>query len=265
MSFSPVPEREAYQGAPAIFLQESGMIPDELPVVLATGILAVALSFALDRVWAGVPSRPLYLFVRLPGVVLHECAHIAGCLVTGAKVRDVVLFSDEGGSVTYTRPLVPYIGDVLISTAPLFLLPLALYGITWLFSAYLGCIVPAFPETVTSAPAARDLVLSVAGAFSANLIGRFNGWFLLYLYLTVSLVLALAPSVQDMKNAAIGTVILLLAGALVLLSGISQAITALAGLVHIIGSGLLLALVFGLIALAASLPLLLWQLLRRRA
>jgi hypothetical protein len=40
--------------------------------------------------------------------------------------------------------------------------------------------------------------------FSTNLISRFNGWFLVYIYLTGSIVLSLAPSGQDLRNAAVG-------------------------------------------------------------
>ena len=92
-----------------------------------------------------MPVRAIYLFIRLPGVVLHECSHIIGCLLTGAQIRNIVLFSKDGGSVTYSRPRLPYIGDVIISTAPLFLLPLALSFVTWIFGSYLGCVFPAFP------------------------------------------------------------------------------------------------------------------------
>src|SRR5512147_1803669 len=120
-------------------------------LIAISGVGVVALSYALDRVWAAAtPVRALYLFLRFPGIVLHECAHIAGCLLTGAKIRHVVLFSREGGSVTCARPALPVIGDVIISTAPLFLLPLALAFIAGIFSQYLGCTFPQFPDTLDS-------------------------------------------------------------------------------------------------------------------
>jgi hypothetical protein len=224
-----------------------------------TAILVVALSYALDRLWAAaVPARVMYLFIRFPGVVLHECAHVLGCLLTGARVRKIVFFSKDGGSVTYTRPALPYIGDVVISTAPLFVLPLALSFITRVFVTFLGCTVPAFPATITSPGAVLDLMGAILYTFSDNLLTRFNGWFLLYLYLTLSLVLSVAPSTQDMKNAALGSVLLLLAGVLVLLSGFEPAISLLEGLLRLLGYGFTLGFVYGLVALALSLPLLVW-------
>jgi hypothetical protein len=227
--------------------------------ILITGVIVVALSYALDHVWAGaMPSRTIYLFMRLPGVVVHECAHIAGCLITGARIQRVVLFSEEGGSVTYARPLIPFIGDVIISTAPLFLLPLALLFITWVFGTFLGCFFPAFPVSLDSPETFIRYGESVSGTFTDNLLTRFNGWFLLYLYLTVSFVLSIAPSPQDMKNAAAGIILLTLAGFLATVSGIPAAVDLLTGLVRLLGNGFTLGLIYGLLALAVSLPLIFW-------
>jgi hypothetical protein len=230
-------------------------------LIIITGIMVIALSYALDHIWAAaVPVRTIYLFIRLPGVVLHECAHSIGCLITGARIKNVVLFSKNGGSVTYTRPLFPYIGDVIISTAPLFLLPLALSCITWVFGTYLGCVFPAFPAMIASPDVLLDLMKAIFYSFSDNLITRFNGWFLLYLYLTVSLVLSVAPSSQDMKNAAAGLILMTLAGVLIVWSGIPLAISVLAELMRLLGEGFTLGLVYGLVAFTVSLPLLFWYL-----
>jgi hypothetical protein len=223
--------------------------------ILITGIILIALSYVLDHIWAAaMPVRIFYLFIRLPGVVLHECSHIIGCLLTGARIQRVVFFSKDGGSVTHSRPLLPYIGDVMISTAPLFLLPLALSLISWAFGTFLGCVFPAFPATPGSPPV--DLAKAIAGTFSDNLLTRFNGWFLLYLYLTVSLILSVAPSTQDMRNAAFGMILMTGAGVLIVWSGIPWAVSALDELVRLLGYGFTLGLVYGLVALAASTPLL---------
>lgn len=234
--------------------------------ILGSGAAVVALSFALDRLWAAaVPFRSVYLIVRMPGVVLHECAHIAGCVLTGARIRRVVFFSPEGGSVTYTRPVIPYLGDVVISTAPLFLLPLVISLMTAVFSAYLGCTFPDLPALSASPGYLPDMAGVISALFKGNIFPQFNGWFLLYLYLTISIVLSVAPSLQDMKNAAAGALLLALGGLLLFQSGIPLVVSVLTGLVHLTGSGLMLGLVFGLIALAASVPLLIWHVARRRS
>ena len=227
--------------------------------VFIAGVIVIAISYALDRLWAvAIPVRPLYLFIRLPGVVLHECAHIVGCLLTGARIHTIVLFSKEGGSVTYARPKLPFIGDVIISTAPLFLLPLALSFVTWIFGMYLGCVFPAFPPALTSSDHLLDLTRAIFSTFSDNLVTGFNGWFLLYLYLTTSLVISTAPSSQDMKNAIAGSLLLVLAGILIVWTGIPPAISIMDELVRLIGYGFTLGLVYGMVALIVSLPLVIW-------
>ena len=235
-------------------------------LIMITAIGVIVLSYALDHLWAAaMPARLIYLFIRFPGVVLHECAHIIGCMLTGARIQKVVLFSKEGGSVTHSQPALPYLGNVIISTAPLFLLPLVLSSLTWIFGIFLGCAFPAFPATVESPEDLVDLGKAIFSTFSDNLLTRFNGWFLLYLYLTVSLVLSVAPSTQDMKNAAAGIILMILAGALAAGSGIPWVVYLMTELVRLLGYGITLGFVYGLVALTVSLPLLFWYLYTHRS
>ncbi|MHB8163830.1 MAG: M50 family metallopeptidase [Methanoregula sp.] len=230
-------------------------------LVIATGIGVILISLALDFLWARcIPVRFFYYFLRAPGVVVHECAHVLGCLITGAKIQKVVLFSKGGGSVTYNPPAIPVLGNVVISTAPLFGIPLVLAFCTWVFSTYFSCIFPALPLTIDSPD---TLILTgggILGIFTQNLVVKFNGWFILYLYLVLSLILSAAPSMQDMKNAAIGICILASAGVLILWSRIPWATDILTGITHIIGMGFALGLGFGLIALVLSSPLIIFYL-----
>jgi hypothetical protein len=232
------------------------MIPLGYLTVVLTGILVILVSKALDALWVRmITIRWVYLIVRAPGIVVHECSHILGCLLTGAKVKNVVLLSKEGGSVTYAKPPVPCLGDVVINTAPLFCIPLVLYGCTWIFSTYLGCTIPELPAMIDSAGALGLMASQISGMFATNLVYHFNPWFLLYLYLTVSLVLSLAPSRQDMKNAALGIAIIAAAGLLVIWSNFGPAVNALDAITNVIGLGFGIALGFGAIALVISLPL----------
>lgn len=233
------------------------MIPGNYLAVVLTGILVIFLSKILDALWARmIPVRGIYLFVRAPGIIVHECSHILGCLLTGAKVKNVVLLSREGGSVTYSPSPIPFIGDVIINSAPLFCIPLVLYGCSWFFSAYLGCFIPVLPDPIGSAGFPGTIASQIAGVFEANILNRFDLWFLVYIYLTISLVLSLAPSRQDMKNAALGMTVIIAAGALVFWSNYAPAIALLDLIVGVIGISFVLALGFGVIALVISLPLL---------
>jgi len=234
---------------------------DPLPflIVISSGIAIMCISVMLDNLWAQVlPLRFLYLAMRAPGVIVHECCHVLGCILTGAKITKVVLLSRDGGSVTYTRPKIPVLGDVIISSAPLFGIPLVLSGLTMLFSEYLGCVFPSFPSAIDSAGTLHALAVSVISVFDANLVSAFHPWFLLYLYLTTSLVLSMAPSSQDLRNGAAGIALVAVLGIVIILSGIPWAVDILWRVTNIAGMGFTLGLAFGLIALVLSLPLFLW-------
>jgi hypothetical protein len=235
-------------------------------LVIATGIVVILISLALDYLWAlCIPVRFFYYFLRAPGVAVHECAHVLGCIITGAKIRKVVLFSKSGGSVTHSPPLIPVIGDVVISTAPLFCIPLILSLCTWFFSTYLGCSFPAFPLSIDSLGTVILAGGIILGTFTQNIVVQFNAWFLLYLYLVLSLILSAAPSMQDMKNAAIGCCILIIISILILWSQYPLAISILTEITRFIGMGFALGLGFGLIALVLSSPLIVISLHRHSA
>jgi hypothetical protein len=232
-------------------------------LVIATGIGVILISLALDLLWALViPVRFFYYILRAPGIVVHECAHMLGCLLTGAKIRSVVFFSREGGSVTYSPPVIPVIGDVVISTAPLFCIPLLLTICTWVFSTYLGCSIPLLPLAFNSNDTIVVLGGGILGTFTQNLVIQFNAWFLLYLYLVLSLVLSIAPSMQDFRNAGVGISILTIMGMFILWSQIPLAVSILTEITRIAGMGFALGLGYGLIALALSSPLLVVHLYR---
>jgi hypothetical protein len=239
------------------------LLAEPFLMVILTGTGIVGISLALDVLWARViPIRSFYYFIRAPGVIVHECSHILGCLITGAKVKKVVFFSERGGSVTYTPSKIPYLADVLISAAPLLCIPLVLAGCTWVFSQYLGCVFPPLPMGVASTDALFGLFTGSVGMFTQNLIVRFNPWFLVYLYITLTLVLSLAPSTQDMKNAAIGIGLITLVGILILRSNLPQAITVMEGIIRLVGIGFAFGLMSEIIALVISFPLIVWYLPR---
>lgn len=231
-------------------------------VILAA--LVILISFGLDRLFAQVvPFRSLYYAIRLPGVVLHEIAHIAGCLMTGARIRKVVFFSKEGGSVTYAEPKIPILGTVIISTAPLFFLPLVLAGLTWIFGTYLGCFVPPFVTLAGDLSAGiPDMIKTVMTIFSFNLFTRFNGWFFLYLYLCGSIVLSLAPSGQDFKNAALGIGSLLVLCLLIVKSGFEPGILLISLFVGPLVTALSIGCMFEMIAVLVALPFVLIYVVR---
>lgn len=234
-------------------------------IVIASGIVVMLISTMLDHLWAQVsPLRIFYYAIRAPGVIVHECSHILGCILTGAAITNVVFFSRDGGSVTYSKSKIPVLGDVIISSAPLFCIPLLLTGLMWCFSQFLGCTFPAFPVSIDSAGTLHDLAKSIIALFTLNLVDAFHPWFLLYLYFTLSLVLSVAPSAQDLRNAAIGIVLIAFTGLLIFVSGVPLAVNLLWEVTYTIGMGFALGLAFGMVALVISLPPLAWYIYTHR-
>jgi len=228
-------------------------------------VMVILVSVGLDRLYAAVvPFRSLYYAIRLPGVVLHEIAHMVGCVVTGAEIKKVVYFSPEGGSVTYSEPKIPVLGTVIISTAPLFFLPLILAGLTWIFGTYFGCSVPpVVPLTGDLVAGSEEMLKNVITLFSLNLVVHLNGWFFLYLFLCGSIVLSLAPSGQDFRNAAIGIGSLLVICLLIVNYGFEPGIA----LISLIASPMITAfstgLLFEMIAVVVALPFIMIFVLRK--
>jgi hypothetical protein len=224
-------------------------------LVILTGLVVMGISRLLDHIWAHTLRYPsLYLLVSAPGVVVHECAHIIGCLVTGAKIKKVVLISKEGGMVSYAPPVIPLFGNVIISTAPLFFLPLVLAALTWLFGTYAGCSFSSAIPAMDSVASMYSLIVTIGATLYQNLFVAFNGWFLLYLYLVMSLALSFSPSTQDLRNAVFGIMILIIACFCILATGIPAVTGIFLTVINLFGTGLAIGFAFELIALLVSLP-----------
>jgi len=237
-----------------------------------TGFLAFLLlaatvtviSYGFDRLYADIlPVRLLYYAIRMPGIVLHELAHTAACLVTGAEIRKVVLFSKEGGSVTYAEPKIPLLGTVIISTAPLLILPLFLSFLTELFPIAVGSSpgITLTNQAIGFTP--YGIITTVTGLFITNLFVRFNGWFLLYLYLCTSIILSLAPSRQDFTNAAIGIILIAASCLLIIASGYGPANSLLDWILVPMSYAFTLGFVFEMVVAVVSLPLILFWGIRK--
>jgi hypothetical protein len=227
--------------------------------VICAGLVIMGISRLLDHIWAHTFRYPLlYLLISAPGVIVHECAHVIGCLFTGAKIRKIVLISKEGGMVSYSPPAIPILGDVIIGTAPLFILPLVLAALTWIFGMYAGCSFSSAVPSLGSISSLYSMVAAIGTTLYQNLIAAFNPWFLLYLYLVTSLALSFSPSVQDLKNAIVGLVILIIAGLSLIILNLPVITGGFLMILGLFATGLAIGLAFGLVALLVSLPALLF-------
>jgi len=225
-------------------------------IVIVTGLAVVILSIFLARMWGKVTkSQNIFLLISGPGIIIHECAHVMGCIITGARIKKIVLLSKEGGMVVHTEPALPLFGTVIISIAPLILLPLTLVFLTWFFGTYAGCSFPPF-ETSPGLSNYPVSLFSFAGEILfTNIIAKFNAWFFLYIYFVVSLALSFAPSGRDLRNAAFGLILLI--GLVFVCVAVDIAVVNSAFLI-ILGfmqTAFSLAAGFEIVALCVSLPL----------
>ena len=227
--------------------------------IIFSGFVVMGLSRLLDHVW----SRALncswpYFLISAPGVIVHECSHIIGCLLTGAKIKKVVLVSKEGGMVSYAPPVIPIFGNVIISTAPLFILPLVLAALTWMFGTYAGCTFISELPAFDSVASVSSILVAIGQTLSVNLYAKFNAWFLLYLYLVLSLVLSFSPSTQDLKNAIIGILIIAVTVFCLLFARIPEVTGFILKICGLFSTGLAIGFAFELVALVVTLPVLLF-------
>ena len=197
-------------------------------------------SFALERVWSGIFSGRGYQLILFPGVVIHEFSHAVGCLLSGAKLDEISLFSSKGSYVKHGKPKLPLIGSFIISFAPI------AGGIAslWAAAGLLGLALPRI-EASFSFDAIREAVL-----FTTE---NWESWpFWLFVYLTVSIVICLVPSRQDLKNSALSSLLVLVAIVLIDRFGpivIDEVLSTASGVLAI-------GVFFGLTALIISLPVL---------
>jgi len=167
-------------------------------MLVAALVLSYAATFWLSRIFHG----KTYRYLIAPGVIVHEYSHALGCVLTGARVREIRVFDARGGEVIHEEPRLAF-GSAIISMAPIIGASIAVYLL------------------------ARLLVPGFVGFGDLNL----SSWqFLLFAYLSASITAAMAPSRQDLKVGAASFVMLcLVIGLLSLSEGVSAYVGFLAG------------------------------------
>lgn len=129
--------------------------------------------------------RLLYYF----GVVVHELSHAVFCLLTGASIVEISIFSKKP-HVSYSKPRVPLFGELLISLAPI------IGGLSLLFlinKYYLEnyFLIPQFSgwQSILIAP--------FKILFQINFL-TWQSWVMILLFLNIGAMIG--PSWRDLKN-----------------------------------------------------------------
>ena len=133
-----------------------------------------------------------YSVVRLlfyVGAVIHELSHIIFCRLTGATITGGNIFSRKP-HVIHSKPKLPFIGQLLISLAPI------IGGLSLLFlinKYYLANYfeIPQFSDWQSVLTAPLNLLSQI------NLF-YWQSWLMILLFLNVGAMIG--PSLQDLKN-----------------------------------------------------------------
>ncbi|MGA1822119.1 MAG: hypothetical protein ACMUIG_06305 [Thermoplasmatota archaeon] len=185
------------------------MLAEYLNILFYFGAL-ILLSYLLDRMWMYSMARYVYLVFAAPGIMIHELSHYAACKITGAKVTKVVLMSKTGGSVTHGKPKGGVLGQAFVSMAPFIGIPLVLILLGLMFDQFLGCEIIWEPDLDGNV---GSVILNTIGSsfemIYRNIVDLSAYWFVIYLLISASLTIALAPSKQDFKNAVWGLIAVL--------------------------------------------------------
>jgi hypothetical protein len=123
------------------------------------------------------------------GVVVHELSHAFFCLLTDAKIIKISIFSKQP-HVTHSKSTVPFLGELLISLAPIIggLFFLFLINKYWLESSFI--IPPLYSwQSILTAP---------FKIFAQINFLSWKSWIMILLFLNVGAMIG--PSWQDLKN-----------------------------------------------------------------
>jgi hypothetical protein len=178
--------------------------------------ILMGLSFLTDHLLARIASPTAHRVFVGPGVIVHEYSHALACVLTGTKIHEIKLFEKTGGHVTHEKRN-PFIMAV-IAMAPLFGGILAIFLLSLLFESigvrshggFINLSPSGFPEAFWS------LMEAAGRTFYDNiaLLSAITIFFLFFLYFVGSIAAVFAPSTADLKNGAIGLVLLFAAGIL---------------------------------------------------
>ncbi len=124
------------------------------------------------------------------GAVVHESSHALICLLTGAKISEFQVFSNEP-HVIHSKSKLPVIGMFLISSAPIY------GGLFFLFLINHYLLLNHF----TISPITNDWKNTLLEPFriikQINLL-EWQSWVMFFLFLNIGAMIG--PSFQDLKN-----------------------------------------------------------------
>jgi len=135
-------------------------------------------------------NYPIVRLLYYLGAVVHELSHAFFCVLTGARIEEISIFSKQP-HVTHYKSKIPFLGSFLISVAPI------IGGLLFLFLInrfYLEnyIAIPQFYDNWQSFLLVPFKILSQLNILS------WKSWVVIFLSLNVGAMIG--PSWQDLKN-----------------------------------------------------------------
>lgn len=141
----------------------------------ALTLTCVVFSYLVMHSLARIHSRSYFVFRLwlLPGVVVHEIAHMIGCVLTGTPVEAFSFWSQSGGHVVHHKPKYAFLQPI-ISLAPI---PVGIFLLLFLVRqlSWQNTVVSLISLTLmvsiagTLAPSTADFIPSLEGLFVISL------------------------------------------------------------------------------------------------
>ncbi len=123
------------------------------------------------------------------GALVHEASHAIVCLFTGAKIQEFSVLARQP-HVTYLKPKLPIVSNILISLAPI------VGGIGFLYLVNRFWLTGAF--TLPELNSVSDLWLALGKLLAQIRIFHWQSWVMILLFLNAGAMIG--PSARDLKN-----------------------------------------------------------------
>ncbi len=188
-------------------------------------------SYALGRLYAPFRRSRFFKICFAPGFLALGGLKILACSVSGAEIRSVKFFARDREAVQYDLNEVSFLGKVILATFPLIGALLVFALIAWAFAYPVGYgsgfDYGPVPDTIARGIShfGRILLDSLTEMVQAtgsilSEAGHGNVLPLVYLYVLISILLALPPTTRELKYAILGIVFISLVILIVTWAGV---------------------------------------------
>lgn len=165
-------------------------------VIILISAFGYASNFLNGRFLNYGPVRWLYYL----GALVHESSHATLCILTGAKIKEFTVFSNQP-RVVHQRSRIPVLGELLISVAPIAGGLLFLFLVNhYLLSGYFA--MPA----LAAGGGWRGIFFDALALLSQVRLFAWQSWVMIFLAFNAGAMLG--PSFQDLRNSWLALIIL---------------------------------------------------------